>query len=74
MIVPRMPPELPPPPGAVVPVGEGDSVGDDGGVELGAGGELLLGGADGCLDFEGAAEDGWLPGREDFPDFPAPGV
>jgi hypothetical protein len=55
MIVPRMPLELLP----VVVVGVGDAVsvgvGDD---ELEVGDELVLGGADGCLDFDGVAEDG----------------
>jgi hypothetical protein len=69
-----MPPELLPLPGAVVSVGVGDTGGVEGGGELGGGGELVLGGAEVCLDFEGVAEDGWLPGLEDFPDFPAPGV
>ena len=74
MIVPRMPlPEVPPPPGAVVSVGLGDAGGVVGGGELG-GGELELGGAEVCLDFVGVAEDGWLAGREDFPDFLVPGV
>jgi hypothetical protein len=74
MIVPRMPPEVLPLPGAVVPVGEGEAGGVEGGVELGGGGELLLGGAEVCLDFDGVAEDGWPPGLEDFPDIVAPGV
>ena len=75
MIVPRMPPpEVPPPPGAVVSVGLGDAGGVVGGGELGGGDELVLGGAEVCLDFVGVAEDGWLVGREDFPDFVAPGV
>ena len=72
MIVPRMPPEVLPPPGVVVPVGVGDDVGV--GEELGVGDELVLGGAEVCWDFEGVGEDGWLPGRADFPDCPAPGV
>jgi hypothetical protein len=73
MIVPRMPPEVPPPPGVVVSVGVGDAGGVVGGVEVGVG-WVVLGGGEVCLDFEGVAEDGWLPGLEDFPDFPAPGV
>ncbi len=72
MIVPRMPPEALPLPGVVVAVGVG-VVGVGVGVELEGVGELL-GGAEVCLDFVGVAEDGWLPGREDFPDFPAPGA
>jgi hypothetical protein len=74
MIVPRMPPEVLPLPGVVVTVGVGDAGGVEGGGELGGGGELVLGGGEVCLDFEGAAEDGWLPGLEDFRDFLAPGV
>jgi hypothetical protein len=73
MIVPRML-VLP-----LVPVGVGVGVsggvvgGGDGGVDDGE----LLDGGEVCLVFEGAAEDGWLPGLDDFPDFPdfpAPGV
>ena len=72
MIVPRMPPEELPPAGGVVSVGVGVGVGVVG-VELGVGAALVDGG-EVCLVFEGLAEDGWLPGLEDFPDFPAPGV
>jgi hypothetical protein len=72
MIVPRMPPEVLPPAGGVVSVGVGVGVGVVG-VELGVGAALVDGG-EVCLEFEGFAEDGWLPGLEDFPDFPAPGV
>jgi hypothetical protein len=72
MIVPRMPLELPPPAGGVVSVDVG--VGDeDVAVELGVGAALVDGG-EVRLVFEGAAEDGWLPGLDDFPDLPAPGV
>jgi hypothetical protein len=73
MIVPRMPPEVPPPPGVVVTVGVGDTGGVDVGEELGVGAALVDGGVV-CLDFEGVAEDGCPPGLEDFPDFLAPGV
>jgi hypothetical protein len=55
MIVPRMPLELLP----EVVVGVGDAVsvgvGDD---ELAVGDELVLGGAEVCLDFDGVGEDG----------------
>ena len=71
MIVPRMPPEVPPLPDVVVSVGVG-VVGVGVGVELGVGAALVDGG-EVCLVFEGV-EEGWLPGLEDFPDFPAPGV
>ncbi len=43
------------------------------GDELWVGGGLVLGGAEVCLDFDGAGEDGWLPALDDFPDFAAPG-
>jgi hypothetical protein len=72
MIVPRMLVELLP----LVPVDVGVGVaggvvtGVDGGV---AGAELVAGG-EVCLVFVGAAEEGWLPGLDDLPDFPAPGV
>ena len=70
MIVPRIPPEL------VPLVGEGEldvSVGDgDDDVSVGIGdGEELVGGVV-CLDFEGAAEDGWLAGLDEVPGFAAP--
>ena len=74
MIVPRMPPEVLPLPGVVVTVGVGDAGGVEGGGELGGGGELVLGGGEVCLDFEGVAEGRWLPGLEDVPDSPTPGV
>jgi hypothetical protein len=72
MIVPRMPPEVLPLPCVVVPVGVG-VVGVGVGVELGVGAAVVDGG-EVCLDFEGVGEDGWPPGVDDFPDFPAPGV
>jgi hypothetical protein len=69
MIVPRMP-LLP----LVGTVADGVGVGDEVvGVELGVGAALVDGG-EVCLVFVGAAEEGWLPGLDDFPDFPAPGV
>jgi hypothetical protein len=75
MIVPRMPLEVLPLPGAVVPVGVGVGVGGGelGGGELG-GGDVLVDGGGVCLDFEGVAEGRWLPGLEDVPDSPTPGV
>jgi hypothetical protein len=73
MIDPRVPPELVP----LVGVGELDAVsvgeGDDD-VSDGVGdGEELVGGVV-CLDFEGVAEDGLLPGLDDFPDCTIAGV
>ena len=74
MIVPRMPLEVLPPPGADVSVGVGVvGVGVGVGVLLGVGAGLVDGG-EVCLLFVGFAEDGWPPGVEDVPDFPTPGV
>ena len=75
MIVPSTPPELVPLVGGVVVGGVvvgGTVVGGTvvGGADVGG---VVVGGVV-CLDFEGFAEDGWLAGLDDFPDFPAPGV
>lgn len=58
-----------------VVVGEPVSVGLAGGV-LDGGGALVDGGGGGvvCLDFEGLAEDGLLPGLDDIPEFAVTGM
>ena len=76
MIVPSTPPELVPLVGGGLVGGSVVGGGVVGGGVVGGGaavvGGVLVGGVV-CLDFEGFAEDGWLAGRDDFPDFPAPG-
>jgi hypothetical protein len=74
MIDPSRPPPLPLVGGVVV---GGGVVGGGvvGGVLVGGlvVGGVVVGGVV-CLDFDGLAEDGWLAGLDDFPDFPVPGV
>lgn len=72
MIVPSTPLELVP----VVGVGEPDvvvGVGDDDVGDVLGDGEELVGGVV-CLEFDGLAEDGWLAGLDDCPDFAEPAV
>lgn len=74
MIEPSRPLELPPLDVGDELDGESEGDGDDDEADgVGDAGGLLAGGVV-CVDFDGLAEDGWLAGLDDFPDFPVSGV